>query len=495
MVLLSRENVSSRIKSGEILVIRHGKVLKLNKWIAKHPGGDKAILHMVGRDASDEIDVYHSEQTLKKMESFSIGSVKLPWENMIPPIRQGNFEIANTGKEGDKAVEANLEKELQRDIDKYPSVDDITQRKIQSEFRKLHEELNSEGFFKCNYWAYAWEALRIGSLLGLAAYFFFSRNSKMWRLLISATSLGLAWHQLVFIAHDAGHLSITHNYWIDNLIGSFLASFVGGLSLGWWKRNHNVHHLVTNDPVHDPDIQHLPFFAVTSRLFKNVWSTYYEKFLVFDAIAKAMLPLQHHLYYPILCFGRFNLYRLSWEYVLYGLGPREGQARYLRHFELLGLSFFMFWFFYLAMACGLHSWKERLVYVMWSHIVTMPVHVQITLSHFAQSTSDLGPKESFAQRQVRTTMDVACPAWLDYAHGGLQFQAIHHLFPRMPRHNFRAAQPKVVRFCEALGLHYEIYGFTTGNKHVIDRLYDVAQQAAVFNECNKFCRREIMESF
>ena len=60
-----------------------------------------------------------------------------------------------------------------------------------------------------------------------------------------------------------------------------IADWFGGLSLGWWKRNHNVHHLITNDPVHDPDIQHLPFFAVSVRLFQNVYSTYYDKILPF----------------------------------------------------------------------------------------------------------------------------------------------------------------------------------------------------------------------
>lgn len=271
-----------------------------------------------------------------------------------------------------------------------------------------------------------------------------------------------------------------------------VASWIGGLSLGWWKRNHNVHHLITNDPVHDPDIQHLPFFAVSTRLFNNVYSTYYEKFLWFDQFAKKAIPYQHYLYYPILCFGRFNLYRLSWTHILLGQGPRRGKAAWFRYYELLGLTFFNYWFFYLIVYCHLPNNWDRLKYVLISHIATMIVHVQITLSHFAMSTSDLGVTESFPMRQLRTSMDVDCPRWFDFFHGGLQFQVIHHLFPRLPRHNLRAAQPLVIKFCNKVGIKYSIYGFAAGNEVVISHLEQIAQQALTMLECVKSMKKEAL---
>jgi len=115
----------------------------------------------------------------------------------------------------------------------------------------------------------------------------------------------------------------------------------------------------------------------------------------------------------------------------------------------------------------------------------MPLHVQITLSHFAMSTADLGPHESFPQKMLRTTMDVDCPAWLDFVHGGLQFQAIHHLYPRLPRHNLRAVQKRVMAFCEDVGIPYALYGFVDGNKEVLGKLGEVARQAAVLRECQR----------
>ncbi|PRT52949.1 Delta 8-(E)-sphingolipid desaturase [Wickerhamiella sorbophila] len=514
--LLSREEVEARIADGDLLVIRHGYVLKLNSWIAKHPGGDKAIHHMVGRDATDEIDVYHEEATMRKMDAFRVGYVGTPWKSFVPPLQGGKFrtraEIEATkdseyvqpaprwAKDFNKdvsdskaaVIDKMLQKELESDLEKYPSLDPETQQHIHNKFRELFVELDEDGWFQCNYWGYVREFSRIGTFFALSYLFFTWRQSSLLLLAISATFLGLGWHQIVFICHDAGHQAITHNYYFDNLMGIFLASYIGGLSLTWWKRNHNVHHIVTNDPVHDPDIQHLPFFAVSERLFGSIYSTYYERWLWFDKFSQAAIQLQHYLYYPILCFGRFNLYRLSWEHLLRGLGPRHGKAAFFRWVELLGLAVFQYWFFYRLCYLTLSTAAERWTFIMVSHIATMPVHVQITLSHFAQSTSNMGMDESFPQRQIRTTLDVSCPAWFDWVHGGLQFQAVHHLFPRMPRHNFRAVQPRIIRFCEELGLHYTIFGFYKGEEHVINHLRQIGEQAKIFQACNEFCRQELI---
>ncbi|GLA10379.1 hypothetical protein AnigIFM60653_004425 [Aspergillus niger] len=86
------------------------------------------------------------------------------------------------------------------------------------------------------------------------------------------------------------------------------------------------------------------------------------------------------------------------------------------------------------------------------------------------STADLGPIESFPQKMLRTTMDIDCPEWLDFFHGGLQFQAIHHLFPRIPRHNLRRAQKLVLHFCKEADIPYALYGFVRGNTKVVGSL-------------------------
>lgn len=90
-------------------------------------------------------------------------------------------------------------------------------------------------------------------------------------------------------------------------------------------------------------------------------------------------------------------------------------------------------------------------------------------------------------------MDVDCPPWIDFIHGGLQFQVVHHLFPRLPRHNLRRAQKKVKAFCEDLGIPYVIFSFTRGNQEIISRLGEVAQQLRVLEECRKVAARDLVE--
>ena len=73
-------------------------------------------------------------------------------------------------------------------------------------------------------------------------------SSSLWTL-VRLTNPGLVKHQIMFTAHDAAHLSITANFTVDTLIAMFVADFCCGLSIGWWKSSHNVHHLITNMPV------------------------------------------------------------------------------------------------------------------------------------------------------------------------------------------------------------------------------------------------------
>lgn len=44
-------------------------------------------------------------------------------------------------------------------------------------------------------------------------------------------------------------------------------------------------------------------------------------------------------------------------------------------------------------------------------------------------------------------MNIDCPKYMDWFHGGLQFQVEHHLWPRLPRHNLRRARDLVKAFC------------------------------------------------
>lgn len=543
--LLSRREIEGLIADGRSIFIVDQQVFKADAWLQYHPGGDKAIRHMVGRDATDEVNALHSPEARQQMNRYRIGRIDGRWTNFIPPIQGGKFRLLSdnqgvedaetTTGECDSASIGTLSSPTSRDpspvfdgaesalrkrraaneippgspstasvssvependgmsyldtitkekttldLEKYPSLDFTTQDSIVTKYRALGERIKAEGLYKCNYGAYAIELSRYSLLFGLAFLFL----HWGWYAL-SAVCLGAFWHQLVFTAHDAGHMGITHGFHTDTVIGIIIADFLGGLSLGWWKRNHNVHHIVTNAPEHDPDIEHMPFMAVSHRFFHSLRSTYYDHVMEYDAVAKFALKIQPYTYYILLLFGRLNLYRLSWDYLIMGRGPRKGPAWWHRWLEITGQIFFWTWYFYGIVYKSIPNNGDRFIFFLISHMVPMPVHAQICLSHFAMSTSDLGPHESFPQKMLRTTMDVDCPQWLDFFHGGLQFQVIHHLYPRIPRHNLRRTQKLVQDFCNEVGIPYALYGFVDGNKKVVGTLAEVSRQAAILAKCQK----------
>ncbi|KAL1629215.1 hypothetical protein SLS56_005438 [Neofusicoccum ribis] len=556
--IVSPCEVQRLVADGQLIVIHEGNALKLDGWIDKHPGGRLAILHMVGRDATDEINVYHFEKTLQIMKAYRIGRVQLPWTNLEPPIRAGpsahrktpelavddedsassadvddadsvfsakpdplsssNSSVGISDSELDPVKDAyrdeagvrrrnvtnaptsagakttepfpteNLsratytaameQKEIADGIRNYPSLDAETQQAIRSEYEALHKLIQEQGLYNCPYGEYGKEMIRYSVLF--AAFFYFLRIE--WYL-TSAVFLGLFWQQIMFTAHDAGHRGITGNFVIDTVIGAFIADFCCGLSIGWWKSSHNVHHLITNMPEHDPDIQNIPLFATSPTYFKSITSTFYNFTFYWDKAADILVPYQKYTYYPIMAIARFNLYLLSWLHLVSPRAAQLGSAWWTRWLEVAFMSCYWAIFGYGLLWRTLPDWPTRVGFVLVSHMITMILHVQITLSHWGMPTSDLGPTESFAQRQLRTTMDVDCPAWLDFLHGGLQFQAVHHLFPRVPRHNLRKGQALVRQFCSKTGITYNCQGFVEGNKVVLTRLEEVAKMVDTLVQC------------
>ncbi len=175
------------------------------------------------------------------------------------------------------------------------------------------------------------------------------------------------------------------------------------------SKNHNIHHRKSNPPIlvgrglipicctpivvtnhveHDPDIQHIPFFAISPKFFASMWSTYYKRVMEFDAFSKVMIGVQyvsflvkyglplitpnnrHQIYYVVLSLARFNLYANSYVW----LATKAKRTNYWRA-EVAGVAFFWVWFG--ALLKHLPGWKIRVAYLLVSHIVTSPVHVQV----------------------------------------------------------------------------------------------------------------------
>ncbi len=266
-----RSKVAESILAGQTIVIYHGLVLRITSaWLNAHPGGMLAILHFVGRDATDEIEAYHPLPTLKRVIGFAVGRVEvgeIGWEPFIPPVQTGWIRKSNTGGDGwfktsdeRRATSSDVlmrtshnysdseillvEKRLQRrsvcENANGPTLQTIMspssdlslhqQTRHARAYRELHRKIIAAGLYQTPYLTgYGPEFARYFSL-GLVSYLCYSRG---W-FISSAIFLGLLWHQLTFIAHDLGHVGVTHNWTLDRLGGILIAGCCGGLSIGWW---------------------------------------------------------------------------------------------------------------------------------------------------------------------------------------------------------------------------------------------------------------------
>jgi len=167
--------------------------------------------------------------------------------------------------------------------------------------------------------------------------------------LLGALFMAFFWQQVAFVGHDLGHNSVTHDRDTDFFWAACLGDAIGGISMGWWKDSHDVHHIYCNSNEHDMNIQHQPIFAVDKSMFGRFFSTYHKRWIQTDAAARFLVQYQHWLYLPVMGIARFNLYAQGIKYLI-----RSRNAEY-RWMELASVVTFIGWFSTMVTLC-LGSW-------------------------------------------------------------------------------------------------------------------------------------------
>ena len=78
-----------------------------------------------------------------------------------------------------------------------------------------------------------------------------------------------------------------------------------------------------------------------------------------------------------MAFGRFNLYVNSYTFLFQkAFDTRRAKGgRWAWSLEILGLVFFWWWFGKALIGCG--TWQKALGYLIVSHVVTSPLHLQV----------------------------------------------------------------------------------------------------------------------
>lgn len=215
--------------------------------------------------------------------------------------------------------------------------------------------------------------------------------------------------------------------------------------------------------------------AVSKDYFRSIFSYYYQRTMKFDGLAEYFVSMQHYMFYPIMSLARFNLYVQSLIYNTVGPGSLNNK----KYVELVFLFGFWIWLSHFLSLTG--SWTNALLYLFVSHAAAGLVHVQICINHFSMETYNGIPQRSFTddgyiQSQLMTTTDIDCSPFMDFFHGGLQFQIEHHIFPHITRSYLRFTQAELRKICAKHGLPYFSKPFFKANFDVLKKLYETSKE-------------------
>jgi fatty acid desaturase len=418
--IVSWEELESHRDNHSWWICIDNKAYDVTEWSKSHPGGPHALKNMAGRDASDLVKQLHKE---------------ISWKGRVTNMYVGEMEPRVTASGGNK--------------------------EFAEECRQLRIFLELSGWFKTTFWFNFLTSLRVYAMF-VVSWILVIKGADMesrWMQYIGALILGLFWQQCNFLGHDAGHGSLIPNKFWNEWYGLILGNISSGVGLAWWNYSHYTHHVVTNVITHDPDIQHLPVLAVSEKFYNSIYSSYLGRVLPFDRLSKFMVGYQHILFYPIMSVARLFLQFNTLLHIL--IHPHCPNR--LR--EFVGFCLFVCWWTY--MLSYLPTWGSLAIFYYLTHFAVAIIHIQITMSHFMMETFDRVPyeqtDESFYEFQLRTSLDIDCPTYLDWFHGGLQFQVVHHLFPRIPRSRLRELSYIVEAICKKHGIKYHKYGFLEAN--------------------------------
>jgi fatty acid desaturase len=261
-----------------------------------------------------------------------------------------------------------------------------------------------------------------------------------WFQLINAAVLALAFAQVAFLGHDAGHQAIFASRRLNDALGRTLGNVLIGLSYGWWVDTHNRHHANPNQEGRDPDIgDGVLAFTVTQAARRK------------GPVSRFVVRRQAWLFFPLTLLEGLSLHVDSVAAVVTGRNrsTRGGSRR------AEGLTLALHAALYVVLLLLVMS-PEKAVAFAGVNQAAWGLYMSCTFApaHKGMPIIAPGQRLDFLRRQVLTSRDVRGGILTDFALGGLNYQIEHHLFPNMPRPCLRRAQAIIRSYCEGQGLPF-----------------------------------------
>ncbi|KAL6493984.1 Delta 8 Fatty Acid Desaturase [Orobanche gracilis] len=420
---ITSEELKKHNHRQDLWISIQGKIYNVTDWAKIHPGGDIPLLNFAGQDVTDAFTAFHPGTAWKYLDQFFTG------------YHLEDFKVSDVSRD----------------------------------YRILANHLLRSGTFEKKGHGVIYSLCSVFIMLFACFYGVLCSDSFLVHI-FSGCLLGFAWIQVAYLGHDSGHYQMMSTRGFNKLTQILAGNCLTGISIAWWKWTHNAHHLACNSLDYDPDLQHLPVFAVSSKFFNSITSVFYGRELTFDSLSRFFVCYQHFTYYPVMCVARVNLYVQTF-LLLFSKRKIPDRA-----YNIIGIL--VFWTWFPILVSFLPNWTERVAFVMASFCATAVQHVQFTLNHFGANVYVGAPKgNNWFEKQTSGTIDISCSPSMDWFFGGLQFQLEHHLFPRLPRCQLRNVSPMVQELCRKHNLPYRSMSFFEANKWTLKTLRDAALEA------------------
>ncbi len=270
----------------------------------------------------------------------------------------------------------------------------------------------------------------------------------VWVAIPLVISFALAISAVGFsIQHDGGHHAYSRHEWVNKFAAMSLDLI--GASSYLWKWKHGVfHHTYPNVPGQDTDID----AGVVARLAPQQPRRWHHRWQhLYLWVLYGVTASMWHMYgdFREVIVGRIGPHKIprpkGWDLAIF-IG---GKA----------LSIALLW----GIPMMVHEWWVVLVfYAAVTAVVGVTLTVVFQLAHcveeaqFPEPVAGTGKMEdAWAVHQVLTTVDFARNSWtVSWLLGGLNFQVVHHLFPRVSHIHYPALARIIESACRDFGVKY-----------------------------------------
>ena len=256
------------------------------------------------------------------------------------------------------------------------------------------------------------------------------------------------------VQHDANHLATFSSTRWNRLLGWAFSDVSLGFGSYMWQTKHNVaHHTYTNLAGHDPDAEQTPLLKLAPSQPGRVW---YRGQVVYA--------------WPLYLLMGFRM-QLMAEAVGFSQGRiGHSRLRFPKGWPLVGVfagkALFLGWTLVVPLLLGFPWWGVVSCYVIVVATLSLVMTTVFQLAHCVGEASYATPEQLAATgeraewsiHQVQTTVDFSphnrlLSWWL----GGLNFQVIHHLFPKLPHPLYEQLAPIVHDVCRRHGIAYHVH--------------------------------------